>query len=208
MSAATASGDGAKNETIVVKVGLIGDSGVGKTSLMVKYVEKRFDSDYVETLGVNFMEKTISTPSAEVTMSIWDLGGDRSYVSMMPMVCVDAVAVVFMFDLTNSASLTNIKEWYKQVRRLNKNALPFLVGTKYDLFYGLPPAEQEAISKHARNFARAMKAPLVFCSSSHGINVLKLFKLIFEMVFSIEPSIEQRGNPGEPVFIYDLALLS
>lgn len=42
--------------------------------------------DYVETLGVNFLEKTIDTPSAQVTLSLWDLGGDRSYVSMLPMV--------------------------------------------------------------------------------------------------------------------------
>lgn len=65
---------------------------------------------------------------AEVTLSIWDLGGDRSYVSMLPMVCVDAVAVLFMFDLTSLASLSSVREWYRQVRGLNKAALPFLVG--------------------------------------------------------------------------------
>lgn len=45
-----------------VKIGMVGDAGVGKTSLMVRYVEKRFDQDYVETLGVNFMEKAITLP--------------------------------------------------------------------------------------------------------------------------------------------------
>lgn len=102
-----------------MKIGLVGDSGIGKTSLMVRYVEKRFDQDYVETLGVNFMEKTVPTDETEVTMSIWDLGGDRTYLSMLPMVCVDAVAMVFMFDLTQITSLSHIRDWFKQVRGHN-----------------------------------------------------------------------------------------
>jgi GTP-binding protein of the ras superfamily involved in termination of M-phase len=130
---------------------------------MVRYVEKRFDQDYVETLGVNFMEKTITLPQAEAR--IYQLlnvslnaitacagynvhlgsrryvpfdyylhhlhavhvayAGDRSYVSMMPMVCVDAVAVLFMFDLTQRSTLTSVREWYRQVRGLNK--VPYVV---------------------------------------------------------------------------------
>lgn len=49
----------------------VGDAAVGKTSLMVRYVERRFDSDYIETLGVNFMEKVVQTDSADVTLSLW-----------------------------------------------------------------------------------------------------------------------------------------
>ena len=59
----------------MVKVGMVGDVQAGKTSLMVRYVEGNFDEDYIETLGVNFLEKTISLPRASVTFSIWDLGG-------------------------------------------------------------------------------------------------------------------------------------
>jgi Gtp-binding protein of the ras superfamily involved in termination of M-phase len=54
---------------------MVGDPGVGKTSLMVRYVEGKFSEDYCETLGVNFLEKTISLPTANVVMSLWDLGG-------------------------------------------------------------------------------------------------------------------------------------
>lgn len=53
----------------------VGDSQIGKTSLMVKYVEGTFDEDFIQTLGVNFMEKTISLRNNEITFSIWDLGG-------------------------------------------------------------------------------------------------------------------------------------
>ena len=49
-------------------------------------------------------------------MSVWDLGGDRAFVPMLPMVCVEAVAMFFMFDLTQRATLTSVREWYRQVR--------------------------------------------------------------------------------------------
>ena len=56
---------------------MVGDSQIGKTSLMVKYVEGSFDEDYIQTLGVNFMEKTITVRRTTITFSIWDLGGQR-----------------------------------------------------------------------------------------------------------------------------------
>ncbi|PHH76638.1 hypothetical protein CDD82_3911 [Ophiocordyceps australis] len=62
---------------VVIKVGMVGDAQIGKTSLMVKYVEGSWDEDYIQTLGVNFMEKTISIRNTEITFSIWDLGGQR-----------------------------------------------------------------------------------------------------------------------------------
>lgn len=150
-----------KNASVVIKVGMVGDAQIGKTSLMVKYVEGSWDEDYIQTLGkscrfsrnanaynsgVNFMEKTISIRNTEITFSIWDLGGQREFVNMLPLVCNDAVAILFMFDLTRKSTLNSIKEWYRQGRGFNKTAIPFLVGTKYDHFVNFPREEQEEIS--------------------------------------------------------------
>ncbi|KAK5654806.1 hypothetical protein OQA88_6842 [Cercophora sp. LCS_1] len=131
---------------VVIKVGMVGDAQIGKTSLMVKYVEGSWDEDYIQTLGVNFMEKTISIRNTEITFSIWDLGGQREFVNMLPLVCNDAVAILFMFDLTRKSTLNSIKEWYRQGRGFNKTAIPVLVGTKYDHFVNLSREEQEEIS--------------------------------------------------------------
>jgi len=89
-----------QKKKVIVKIGMVGDSGIGKTSLMVKYVEGAFNEDYIQTLGVNFMEKTISLRKTDITFSIWDLGGQTEYLHMLPLVCNDAVALLFMFDLT------------------------------------------------------------------------------------------------------------
>lgn len=123
---------------------MVGDSQIGKTSLMVKYVEGSFDEDYIQTLGmyspqmdihncltdvaetissfqgVNFMEKTISVRRTNITFSIWDLGGQREFVNMLPLVCNDAVAILFMFDLSRKSTLNSVKEWYRQARGFNK----------------------------------------------------------------------------------------
>lgn len=99
-----------------------------------------------KSIGVNFMEKTISIRNTEITFSIWDLGGQREFVNMLPLVCNDAVAILFMFDLTRKSTLNSIKEWYRQGRGFNKTAIPFLVGTKYDHFVNFPREDQEEIS--------------------------------------------------------------
>ncbi|EWC45326.1 hypothetical protein DRE_00725 [Drechslerella stenobrocha 248] len=193
---------GNKKNSVVIKVGMVGDAQIGKTSLMVKYVEGSFDEDYIQTLGVNFMEKTISIRNTEITFSIWDLGGQREFVNMLPLVCNDAVAILFMFDLTRKSTLNSIKEWYRQGRGFNKTAIPFLVGTKYDHFVNLSKEDQEEISKQAKRFARAMKASLIFSSTSHSINVQKIFKIVLSKAFDLKCTIPEIENVGDPLLIY------
>lgn len=71
------------------------------------------------------MEKTISIRNTEITFSIWDLGGQREFVNMLPLVCNDAVAILFMFDLSRKSTLNSIKEWYRQARGFNKVSSPW-----------------------------------------------------------------------------------
>ncbi|ODV94444.1 hypothetical protein PACTADRAFT_51280 [Pachysolen tannophilus NRRL Y-2460] len=190
-----------KNQ-VALKIGLIGDAQVGKTSLMVKYVEGCFDEDYVQTLGVNFMEKTINIRSTEITFSLWDLGGQREFVNMLPLVSSDAVAILFLFDLTRKSTLNSIKEWYRQARGFNKTAIPFLVGTKYDEFIELSVEDQDEITGQAKKFAKAMKSSLIFCSTSHSINVQKIFKIILSKAFDLKLNIPEITNMGEPILVY------
>ncbi|KAJ6466957.1 small GTPase [Mycena sanguinolenta] len=210
-----------EKNSVVIKVGMVGDSQIGKTSLMVKYVEGSFDEDYIQTLGpstlvplrrpldvndfitgVNFMEKTISVRRTTITFSIWDLGGQREFVNMLPLVCNDAVAILFMFDLSRKSTLNSVKEWYRQARGFNKTAIPFLIGTKFDQFATFPRDEQEEITKQAKRFARAMHASLIFCSTSASINVQKIFKIVLAKAFDLKCVIPEIEGVGEPVLVY------
>eukprot|EP01102_Stenamoeba_stenopodia_P007449 TRINITY_DN2086_c0_g1_i1.p1 TRINITY_DN2086_c0_g1~~TRINITY_DN2086_c0_g1_i1.p1 ORF type:complete len:208 (+),score=53.47 TRINITY_DN2086_c0_g1_i1:238-861(+) len=192
-----------KKNSVVVKVGMLGDQAIGKTSLMVKYVEGTFDEDYIETLGVNFMEKTVSVRGTDIVFSIWDLGGQREFVNMLPIVCNDAVAMLFMFDLSRKSTLNNVKEWYRQARALNKNAIPFLIGTKFDIFSTkMSASDQEEITNLARKYAKAMKAPLIFCSTQLSINVQKIFKIVLSKCFDLKCNIPPITEIGEPILEY------
>ncbi|ABN67410.2 GTP-binding protein of the ras superfamily [Scheffersomyces stipitis CBS 6054] len=191
-----------QNNQVALKIGLIGDSQIGKTSLMVKYVEGSFDEDYIQTLGVNFMDKKIQIRNTTITFSIWDLGGQKEFINMLPLVSNDAVAILFMFDLTRKSTLNSIKEWYRQVRGFNKTALPFLIGTKYDQFIDLSYQDQVEITSQAKKFGRAMKAPVIFCSTSHSINVQKIFKIILSKAFDLRLNLDEINNIGEPILLY------
>ncbi len=187
---------------MALKIGLIGDSQIGKTSLMVKYVEGSFDEDYIQTLGVNFMDKKIHIRNTTITFSIWDLGGQKEFINMLPLVSNDAVAILFMFDLTRKSTLNLIKEWYRQVRGFNKTAIPFLVGTKYDQFIDLSFQDQTEITQQAMKYGNAMRAPVIFCSTSHSINVQKIFKIILSKAFDLKLTLDEIVNTGEPILLY------
>eukprot|EP01035_Chromulina_nebulosa_P026964 gene26964-35384_t len=175
--------NGSRND-VLVKIGLVGDAQVGKTTLMVKYVENKFDEDYIQTLGVNFMEKTIILRNTEITFSIWDLGGQREFLSMLPLVCNDAVTIFFMFDLSRKSTLMSIKEWYRQARGLNRSAHAFLVGTKYDIYTTMPQEEIEEIDKLARRFSK------------------KMFKIVLSKVFDLKSTVDEIVEVGEPLLIF------
>ncbi|KAI8870585.1 small monomeric GTPase [Ramicandelaber brevisporus] len=191
-----------EQQAVVLKVSLIGDQDIGKTCLMIKYVDGEFTPGYVPTLGVNFMDKTIHLRQHPITFTVWDLGGQREFVSMLPLVCSDAIAMLFMFDLSNPSSLNSIREWYRQARGFNRTAIPLLVGTKYDEYTRLTVEDQDEISRQAKKYAKAMNASLVFCSSASSINIQAIFKIIVAKAFNLDCRLKEITEDGEPLLMY------
>ncbi|CUS20182.1 LAQU0S01e00848g1_1 [Lachancea quebecensis] len=188
--------------TFTLKIGLIGDAQVGKTSLMVKYVENVFDEEYTQTLGVNCLSKKITLGSADILFYIMDLGGQREFINMLPLASEGAKAIIFLFDLTRPETLKSIKEWHRQATGFNEQAVPLLVGTKYDLFVNLDPDYQAQISKQSMRYAQAMDAPLIFCSTSHSINVQKIFKIVIAKLYNLTMRASEIKQIGDPLLIY------
>ncbi|KAH3900011.1 related to Protein TEM1 [Saccharomycodes ludwigii] len=188
--------------TFRLKVGLIGDAQVGKTSLMVKYVQSVFDEEYIQTLGVHHLEKRESLKYADILFVINDLGGQREFINMLPIVSEDAVAIVYLFDLTRPETLTSIKEWYRQAKGLNSKAIPLLIGTKYDLFIDMDPSYQEKMSRIGMLYAEAMNAPLIFSSTAESINVKIIFKIVVAKAFNLKLTVPEIKDLGDPILIY------
>jgi len=185
-----------------IKVGMVGSAAVGKTSLMVKYVENKYDEDYNSTLGVSFMEKPIKIKNKTILFSLWDLGGKAEFMKMLPLVCDEAEAILFLFDLTRLETLGSVRQWYKHARANSRQFQPYLIGTKYDLFVQHEEDYQKDVTNQARKYAKSMKAPLIFCSVQASINIKKIFNLILSRYLGVNLKIEEITAYGYPILQY------
>ena len=150
-------------QNVAVKVGMLGDNQTGKKNLFMNCCDAKHAQEDIDSLGVHFMEKEIHLKNVDVTISIWDFGGKKEFAKLMPLVCVDAQVLLFVFDLTQQASLFNVKNWYKEAKKENKQFMPFLIGTRYELFETMDDSYKEQITRQARKFAQKMDAPLMYC---------------------------------------------
>lgn len=185
-----------------IQVGLVGDAQVGKTSLMVKYVQNIFDEEYTQTLGVNFLKRKVNLRSTDIVFSLMDLGGQREFINMLPLAAVGSSVIIFLFDLTRPETLKSVKDWYRQAYGLNDSAIPILVGTKYDLFINLDSNYQKEISKTAIEYSHIMNSPLIFCSTAESINIQKIFKIALAKIFSLTLTVSEITQVGDPLLIY------
>ena len=185
VSVASAFNTTVQKQVIIVKVAIVGDSQIGKTTLMVKYIEDKFDEEFIETLGLNVMEKSFELKNCTANLQIYDLGGQRQFAELMPTALEGTKAVIFAFNLIQKSSLVNIKRWYKDSRKLNKVFKAILVGTKYDLFDQKDLNYRREITKIARSYAVNMTAPLIFCSSKTSTHVKQVFTIVVVVYFKV-----------------------
>ncbi|KAJ4829100.1 hypothetical protein Tsubulata_049172 [Turnera subulata] len=192
-------GYGSDPDLVTLKISLLGDCQIGKTSFVIKYVGDEQEKKCLQMKGLNLMDKTLLVQGARISFSIWDVGGDSRSLDHLPIACKDSVAILFMFDLTSRCTLNSVVEWYNQARKWNRTAIPILIGTKFDDFVQLPPNLQWTIVTQARAYAKAMKATLFFSSAKHNINVNKIFKFIMAKLFNLPWKVERNLTVGEPI---------
>uniref|UniRef100_A0A0C9S1E5 TSA: Wollemia nobilis Ref_Wollemi_Transcript_25555_1930 transcribed RNA sequence n=1 Tax=Wollemia nobilis TaxID=56998 RepID=A0A0C9S1E5_9CONI len=187
------------DDTVILKITMLGDSETGKTSFMAKYVNSEGNGEYVQTTGVSCMDKVFRIRGVKIAFNIWDFGGHLQFTDIVPRACQDAAAILIMFDLTSRSTLNNVMDWYQQARQINQTAIPVLIGTKFDQFIHLPRDMQLTIVKQARIYAHTMGAILFFSSVTHNINVHKIFKVITAKLFDLSFNIARNLNIGEPI---------
>lgn len=171
------------------KIMLIGDSGVGKSSLLSKYACDKFDRSYISTIGVDFKIKTVKHKDKIVKLQIWDTAGQERFRTITASYYRGANGIVVAFDLTDTESFENINRWLNEIdinSSGNKISL-IIVGTKADLV-SKRTVSQEVIKK----FVSENKCIYVETSSLTGQNVEKAFS---EMVVNLINAKE--GLPSE-----------
>eukprot|EP00618_Florenciella_parvula_P019807 CAMPEP_0119517304 /NCGR_PEP_ID=MMETSP1344-20130328/34234_1 /TAXON_ID=236787 /ORGANISM="Florenciella parvula, Strain CCMP2471" /LENGTH=204 /DNA_ID=CAMNT_0007554881 /DNA_START=18 /DNA_END=632 /DNA_ORIENTATION=- len=116
------------------KLVLLGDTAVGKSCLVVRFVRDEFFEFQEPTIGAAFLTQTVSRPTATVKFEIWDTAGQERYHSLAPMYYRDAAAAVVVYDITNPDSFESAKKWIRELQsRGSPDVLIALAGNKSDL---------------------------------------------------------------------------
>eukprot|EP01026_Neomeris_dumetosa_P050206 TRINITY_DN4396_c0_g1_i3.p2 TRINITY_DN4396_c0_g1~~TRINITY_DN4396_c0_g1_i3.p2 ORF type:complete len:212 (-),score=30.57 TRINITY_DN4396_c0_g1_i3:217-852(-) len=124
------------NHDYLVKVVLVGDSGVGKSNLLTRFTRNEFTMDSKSTIGVEFATKSIKIDDKIVKAQIWDTAGQERYRAIINAYYRGAVGALVVYDITKKESFENIERWLKEVREHTEpNIIIMMVGNKCDLDY-------------------------------------------------------------------------
>ena len=125
--------DGRKPDYLV-KIIVIGDSGVGKTNLITRFCENHFKDTYCATIGVDFKIKSLTVGEKKFKMQIWDTAGQEKFKNITQTYYKGAAGIILSYSITDSNSFTNIERWITQIdSNAPENVSKILVGTKTDL---------------------------------------------------------------------------
>ena len=150
---------------------LLGDSDVGKSSLILRYTEETFNSKLVNSIGVDFKMKKKEVDGKIIKLQIWDTAGHERFRSITYSYYRGANAIIIVFDLSDKKSFISITEWLKQIEKhANENVFKFLVGNKSDLV-----EERKVTYEEAKQYADDHELPYIETSAKEGININELF---------------------------------
>jgi len=169
----------------VFKILILGDGGVGKTTLLHRYVEGKFIDTTTMTIGVEFFTKEISIDSKLCQLMIWDVTGQERFRFMIDQYFKGALGALVLFDITNMKSFVNIEKWITLLRKFYEDLPIILIAAKYDL---------EEFSMVGDLLANKLRKKLgingyIKTSAKSGLNVEKPFKKIAKLILNSETNV-------------------
>ena len=163
---------------LTLKLLIIGDSRVGKTSLLLNYVEKIFPEAHISTLGVEYKEKEIIKDNYIIRLQIWDTAGEERFRSITKSIYRNANGILFVCDITNRESFKNIKNWIKDADNVDKDIKGIIIGNKIDL-----DNERVVSVEDLEEIGKKYNMPFIEASAKTGMNVNKCFEVLIDELF-------------------------
>ncbi|MFP3854567.1 MAG: Rab family GTPase [Anaerolineales bacterium] len=161
----------------VLKVIIAGDGNVGKTSLIRRYCEGKFEQSRVATIGVDFQTKLVKLDQGEVKLSIWDMAGQERFQVMREGFYRGSLAAALVYDLTEPTSLEHLVKWRKEIRKVIPDLPMVVVANKRDL-------APEHPMKHGRMLADKIRTSHLATSALTGEGVADMFRHLAELAVS------------------------
>jgi len=162
----------------VLKVLIVGNGTVGKTSLVRRYCEGSFTSSRVATIGVDFQTKLVDLPGGQVKLSIWDLAGQERFAVMRPGFYKGGRSAALVFDVTEPQTLEDLPRWREELLGVIPTVPTIVIGNKIDL-------ERKVEMDKGREYAQSIGAPYVETSAATGDGVPQFFESLARLAYGV-----------------------
>ena len=153
------------------KLLLIGDSGVGKSCLLLRFADDTYTQSYISTIGVDFKIRTVELEGKTIKLQIWDTAGQERFRTITSSYYRGAHGIIVVYDVTDQESFNNVKQWLNEIDRYaNESVNKLLVGNKSDL------TEKKVVDyQTAKAFADELGIPFLETSAKNATNVEQAF---------------------------------
>lgn len=166
-------------EKYTFKIVVVGDYGVGKTSLLNRYIDQKFNHDYLPTLGVNMLRKEMVYANNKVKLMFWDIAGQELYANVREQFYEGTQGAMLVYDVTRPESFANITKWYKEIIDVAKTEIYcVLVGNKIDL-------EKVVPTEIGKEIAEESKWLFVETSAKEGTKIEEAFQSLIEYLINV-----------------------
>eukprot|EP01156_Anaeramoeba_ignava_P002452 Anaeramoba_ignava/a218432_57.p1 GENE.a218432_57~~a218432_57.p1 ORF type:complete len:234 (-),score=75.56 a218432_57:43-681(-) len=153
------------------KIVLLGEGRVGKTSILIKYIDDTFDPDMKSTKRAAYLDKSLDLPEGRVKLSIWDTAGQEQFRAVNPMYYREAKGAILVYDVTDENSFKRVKDWVKElIQMIGNDVVLIIAGNKSDL------TKRLVSEKDALEYAQSINAPHIYTSAKTGSNISQLFE--------------------------------
>jgi len=186
---------------------VIGDTGVGKSCILLRFADDTFTENYISTIGVDFRFRTVKVEKQTVKLQIWDTAGQERFRTITSAYYRGADGIIMVYDVTSEVSFDHINDWFVEVNRYAaENTCKILVGNKIDKADKIVPTEK------AQAYANKLGIPFIETSAIESTNVEEAFLTITKNLLKERgstPSISTSGStPSREVSKSKLLALS
>ena len=180
---------------ITLKILILGDSNVGKTSLLLTYVDNYFPDSHVATIGIDYRIKEVIVNGLKLKLQIWDTSGQERFRSVTHTFLRSANGIAFVYDITNKKSFEGVKNWIKDAESNSPGFEKVLIGNKTDL-----EGKREVSHDSSEKFASKKKIKTFETSAKTNINVNEPFDYLAQLIVkdkTKEEIIQQFGENND-----------